>query len=178
MFCIKCGEAIPDDSKVCPLCGVDLEIHDTQTVVYASQKDFEAHKNDTPNKKKYSKIIMCIVGGIAILVVIVMAILGIQKENLKKELQNEWLDTDGTILKILEFSEDEVEYRLETGYSWMNTTLFTEDYKVISGNKIKVQRFGDEWETYTIEFNDDKTIMTISPAITSTDSSEKWYNLD
>ena len=55
---------------------------------------------------------------------------------------------------MLDFSEKEVEYRLETGYAWMDTSLATYDYKVISGNKIKVLRYGDDLETFSIEFND------------------------
>lgn len=72
----------------------------------------------------------------------------------------------------------EVEYRLETGYAWMDTSLATYDYKVISGNKIKVLRYGDDWETFSIEFNDEKTIMITTPALTSTDAREVWVNLD
>ncbi len=178
MFCMKCGEAIPDNSKVCPLCGADLGEHAQQAVVYASQKEIESVPENEPNKKKLSKNMVRILSGVAVLIIIVVAVLGVQKSNLKKELQKDWLDTDGTILKVLEFSDDEVEYRLETGYVWMDTTLFTEEYKVFSGNKIKVQMFGDDWETYTIEFNDEKTVMTISPAMTSTDDSENWYYLD
>lgn len=178
MFCMKCGQAIPDNSKICPLCGADLERDDQQVVVYASQKEIESTPGDNLNKKKLSKTMLLILSGIAVLVVVIVAVLGIQKNNLKKELQKDWLDTDGTILKVLEFSDDEVEYRLETGYGWMDTTLFTEKYKVVSGNKIKVQMFGEDWETYAIEFNDDKTVMTIYPAMTSTDESENWYYLD
>lgn len=178
MFCMKCGEAIPDNSKVCPLCGADLEEHDQQAVVYASQKEIESTSMKEPNEKTLSKNMVRILSGVAVLVVIIAAVLGVQKSNLKKELQKNWLDTDGTILKILEFSDNEVEYRLETGYSWMDRTLFTEKYKVVSGNKIKVQMFGDTWETYTIKFNDEKTVMTISPAMTSTDDFENWYYLD
>ena len=39
MFCLKCGEAIPDESKSCPKCGADLTetANDEQFVVYASQ---------------------------------------------------------------------------------------------------------------------------------------------
>ena len=166
------------NSKICPLCGADLERDDQQVVVYASQKEIESTPGDNLNKKKLSKTMLLILSGIVVLVVIIVAVLGIQKNNLKKELQKDWLDTDGTILKVLEFSDDEVEYRLETGYGWMDTTLFTEKYKVVSGNKIKVQMFGEDWETYAIEFNDDKTVMTIYPAMTSTDESENWYYLD
>lgn len=178
MFCMKCGQAIPDNSKICPLCGADLERDDQQAVVYASQKEIESISSDNPNKKKMSKNMVLILSGVAVLSVIIMVVFGIQKNNLKKELQKDWLDTDGTILKVLEFSDDEVEYRLETGYGWLDTTLFTEKYKVVSGNKIKVQMFGENWETYAIEFNDDKTVMTIFPAMTSTDESENWYYID
>ena len=174
MFCMKCGQAIPDNSKICPLCGADLERDDQQAAVYASQKEIESISSDNPNKKKMSKNMVLILSGVAVLSVIIMVVFGIQKNNLKKELQKDWLDTHGTILKVLEFSDDEVEYRLETGYGWLDTTVFTEKYKVVSRNKIKVQMFGENWETYAIEFNDDKTVMTISPAMTSTDESENW----
>lgn len=60
----------------------------------------------------------------------------------------------------------------------MNTTVATYDYKVISGNKIKVLRYGDDWETITIKFNDEKSVMTVSPALTSVDDSEIWVNID
>lgn len=174
MFCVKCGEAIPDNSKFCPLCGENLADLDQQTVVYASQEEI----GYVPKKINLSKNIVRILSGVFVLIVIMLAVLGVQKNNLKKELQKEWYDSDGTIIKVLEFSDKKVEYRLETGYRWMNTTLFNDDYKVVSGNKIKVQMFGDDWDTYTIKFNDKKTVMTISPAITNTNSSENWYYID
>ena len=174
MFCVKCGEAIPDNSRFCPFCGGNLEDLDQQTVVYASQKEM----GYVPQKMKLSKNTVRILSGVLVLFAIMLAVLGVQKNNLKKELQKEWHDSDGTILKVLEFSDKKVEYRLETGYLWMDTTLFNDDYKVVSGNKIKVQMFGDDWDTYTIKFNDEKTVMTISPAITNTDSSENWYCFD
>ena len=71
-----------------------------------------------------------------------------------------------------------MEYRLETGYRWMDTSLGTYEWKPISGNKIKIKRFGDKFETFTVELNDDKDVLKISPAITSTDSSETWYHID
>lgn len=141
----------------------------------ASDNKIESIPENEIEKKKRSHNMVHLFSGIAVLVIIIVVILSVQGSNLKKELQKEWLDTDGSIIKVLEFTDDEVEYRLETSYSWMDTTLFNEKYKVVSGNKIKVQMFGDEWETYTIVFNDEKTVMTISPAMTSPDDSEKWY---
>lgn len=38
MFCLKCGEAIPDGSEICPKCGAKLK-EVQQTVIYASQKE-------------------------------------------------------------------------------------------------------------------------------------------
>ncbi len=86
MFCMKCGEAIPDNSKVCPLCEADLEEHDQQAVVYASQEGIEFVPENVPKKKKLSKKMACILSGVAVLVIIVVAVLGVQKGNLKKEL--------------------------------------------------------------------------------------------
>lgn len=40
MFCLKCGEAIPDNSRICPKCGAELTTNESDTdqaVVYASQ---------------------------------------------------------------------------------------------------------------------------------------------
>lgn len=71
-----------------------------------------------------------------------------------------------------------MQYRLETGYRWMDTTLDTYDWKVVSGNKTKIKRSGNKYKTYTIKLNDDKDVLKISPAITSTDSSETWYHVD
>jgi hypothetical protein len=49
------------------------------------------------------------------------------------------------------------------------------DYKIITPNKIKVDSSG---KVYTLEFNKDKTMMTITPALTSIFDSECWYNLN
>ena len=84
MFCMRCGQAIPDNSKICPLCGADLERDDQQAVVYASQKEIESISSDNPNKKKMSKNMLLILSGVAVLSVIIMVVFGIQKNNLKK----------------------------------------------------------------------------------------------
>ena len=45
-------------------------------------------------------------------------------------------------------------------------------------NKIKVNSFGDEYETYTIKLNDNQNVLIISPAFTSVDDSETWYYIE
>lgn len=178
MFCLNCGEAIPDGSRVCPKCGANfVEEQSQETVIYASQKTEEAVPPPTTEKKPFTKKLVCILGAVALIFVIVLIVTGVQKSNLQKDLQKEWMDTDGTILRVLEFDDGKVEYRLETGYAWMDTTLFKGKYKVVSGKKVKIDSFGSGYQTYTVKFNDEKSVMTIMPAVTSADSSEKWYNL-
>ena len=167
MFCPKCGEAIQDSSTVCIKCGTDLSTGaDGQTVVYASQKEPEIIGQPNAKKKISKKVIIgsafvvCIIAVILIVSVISSAIL-------KNALVKEWYDIDGSIIKVLDIDEDKME-----------TSLGTYEWKAISGNKIKIKRFNDKFETFTIEFNDEKTMLKISPAITSVDDSETWYHID
>lgn len=178
MFCLKCGEAIADNSENCPKCGACLtEENEEQAVVYASQK-CDTAPTQSSVKKKISKKFLVSLGVIFCCAIVFLAISGIGKANLKKAIVKEWYDTDGTIIKVLEIDDDEIEYRLETGYSWMGTTLGSYDWKVISGNKIKINRFADDSTIFTIELNEDKNILKVTPAITSTDASETWYHID
>lgn len=180
MFCIKCGEAIPDGSVMCPKCGANInEDVSEQAVVYASQKSEDITSDNTTIQQKQSpkKAVGIIIACLCV-VAVFLVVSSIGKANLKKTLVKEWYALDGSIIKVLDIEDDELEYRLETGISWLDSSLGTFDWKVSSGNQIKVNRYGDEYETYTIELNDDKTVLTISPAFTSTDESETWYYID
>lgn len=172
-ICPKCSEILPSDSSFCTKCGtkVDEEIQSVEQSV-KTPSFFEK------NKKKI---------GLGVVAVVVVALIffivnAVQVSNLKKELMRDWQTIEGEdgayILCILDFSEDEIEYKLETGYAWMDMTVDTYEYKVISGNKIKVKMYGDDWETVTVEFNDEKSMMTVSPALTSVDDEEQWFNFD
>ncbi len=182
IFCPKCGEAIPENSTKCPQCGEKLVKEEEQAVIYASQANVNTEASAAEVKTRtFSKIPKWIGFAIASVVILGAVFLGVNetgKASLKKELLRDWVYTDGSILKVLDFSDDEVEYRLETGYSWMDTTLGTYDYKIVSRNKIKIKMYGDKYNTYTIEFNDDRNMITVTPAITSTDSEENWFNFD
>lgn len=179
MFCFKCGEAIPDGSTVCPKCGADIvnKSEEGQAVVYASQKEPEIPAQAKPTRK-VPKMLWIGIAAIVCVFAVVLIANSVVKANLKKALVKEWYDVDGSIIKVLDIDDDEMEYRLETSYRWMDTSLGTYDWKPVSGNKIKIKRFGDKYETFTIELNDDKNVLKISPAITSTDSSETWYHID
>lgn len=180
MFCMKCGEAIPDGSEMCPKCGANLKDEvSEQAVVYASQKSEDITSDvTTSQQKKSSKKAVGIVAACLCIVTVFLVVNGIGKANLKKALVKEWYALEDSIIKVLDIEDDEIEYRLETGYSWLDTSLGSYDWKVVSSNKIKVNRFGDKYETYTIELNDEQTVLKISPAFTSVDDSETWYYID
>ena len=170
MFCMKCGEAIPDGSEICPKCGANLQ-EAQPAIVYASQEP-------EPAPKKNNKKVALIIGICACLVAAFFIINGIGKASLKDALTTEWCDVDGSIIKVLDISDDTIEYRLETGISWLDTTLTTYTWEPISHNKIKISLLGNDMETITVEFNDDKTVLTVRPALTSVDESETWYYID
>ncbi|WP_031555494.1 zinc ribbon domain-containing protein [Lachnospira multipara] len=182
-FCSKCGEVIPDDSVTCPKCGIVIKEQEEHAVIYASQEKNSAETVITNNKKKINKktkIAIFVIIGIALLSVITFfSINEIGKASLKKQLLRDWMDIDDSLVKkVLDFSDDKVEYRLETVYSIYNSSLGTFEYKVISKDKIKIKLTDDKYITYTIKFNDDKSMMKVTPAITSTDPEEQWFNLD
>lgn len=173
IVCPKCGEKLPKDSVFCVKCGAKIE---------EVQKDLTTDSTKEGFVRKNRKSIIVCIGVVLIIALIGFIINAVQASSLKKELMRDWEDIEGDngsyILCILDFSDDEIEYKLETGYAFLNTTVATYKYKVVSGNKIKVNRFGDEWETFTVEFTDDKARMTVSPALTSIDDKEQWYNFD
>lgn len=172
MFCLKCGEAIPDGSTNCPKCGADLAEKKGED----STADIEQKKNLWTKSPKAARFG---IAGVIAVVVIVLIINGIGKATLRREIQRTWLYTDGTILKVLDITEDKIEYQVETGYWWMDTTLGRFDYKVIGANKIKVKWTNEKVKTYTIEFNEEKDRMTITPAFTDPDVEyENWYYIE
>lgn len=162
-ICPNCGEVLPGDSLFCVKCGTKIE---------------ENQQVKTRNSKKKIGIII----GIVLLFVIAgFVVHAIRTSNLKKELMRDWENVKGEngsyILCILDFSEDEIEYRVETEYFWLDTTIGTLEYKVIGGNTIKVKQY-EKWKKITVKFNDDKTMMTLTPALTNVDDKEEWFNFD
>lgn len=167
--CPNCGERLPSDSTFCVKCGTRID------------GAVEGAEQSAKTSKSFKKKIVFGVIGVVAVVLILFIVNAVQASNLKKELKRDWYKVAGEggtyILCVLDFSDDEIEYRLETGYKWMDTTVATYKYKVISKNKIKVLRYG-EWETIIVDLHEDKTMMVVSPALTSVDNVEIWMNLD
>lgn len=189
MFCLKCGELIPDDCTFCPKCGEKVSrnvcsgaetptqvlSHDDSSTVVVGIVSPNVSETQSPNKKKKSKVLIGAISAIIIIAIVIFSVQAVGKANLKKQLLRDWQRTDSELLLELDFSDDEIEYNAYTGITWMDTTISTMKYKVISPNKIKIEDYDMVIE---IEFNDDKTMMTCTPAITSTDTDECWFNLD
>ncbi len=70
-----------------------------------------------------------------------------------------------------------IEYRFETGYEWLNMTADVFDWKPAFGNKVKI-RLGDTQRIYRVQFNKDKDVMTLYPALTETSAFEIWYHIE
>lgn len=163
MYCSKCGNKIDKGSTFCGKCG-------------------KATNNETNSNSKSSKlsilkrkqiIIPCII--VIIIALVYGIVFNIGKSNLSNELIRDWSRVEtgdnGTLYKVeLDFSKDKIDYNFISSYAFLNSTLTTFEYKVVSPSKIKIKD-----KTYKIEFNEDKTMMTITPALTSTDDSEDWY---
>lgn len=162
MYCNKCGNKIEKDSTFCGKCGK------------AINKDKSNNKINISFIKNKLFVIPCIL--IIIAIVIYIVIFNIGKSSLSNNLLRDWTRVEtgdnGSMYELeLDFSIDKIEYNFISGYSWLNSTIADYEYKIVSPSKIKIKD-----KTYKIEFNEDKTMMTITPALTSTDDSENWFN--
>lgn len=187
MFCLKCGELIEDKNAFCPKCGEKTCKNNTTTgkekatVIVPTVVYTENPKNVILQKSSeyIGKKLIGIVTAVLVFVVIILVILFMGKANLKKQLLRDWFTVEsdnGSYYTLeLDFSDDVIEYNFESAYSWLNTQISTVEYKIVSGNKIKILDYNQIVE---IKFNDDKTMMTCTPAITSTDLTEFWFNND
>ncbi len=163
MYCTKCGSEIKDNN-ICPNC--------------YSISDFEV--TPVPLKKRSAKKIIVILTICFLLIALLICFKHISdKKKLHNELMRDWENievgdsiTDYYYL-ILDFSKDEIEYIFDCYY--FEETIATYEYEVLSGTKFKLE---DDETIYTVEFDDDKSMMTISPALTSSDEYEYWFNFD
>lgn len=136
-----------------------------------SNKDFNG------NIKTNNKILKIIISIIALIVISVICYSEYQKQELKKLLLEDWerIETgdSGTIYTLeLDFSETTIDYNFHSIYSWLDSTLKTYNYKIINAKELEINN-----RKYELEFNDEKTIMIITPSLTDSSSSEIWFNL-
>ncbi len=134
-----------------------------------------------PKKSNKGLILAIVLPCVAVFIVIAILLSsfigkGSEKAQLQKQLLRDWSrveSNDGTYYTLrLDFDDDEIEYIFDSTY--VDRTIATYEYEVVSGDTIRVEGFG----TVKIKFNDDKTMMTFTPSITDTQSSENWFNFD
>lgn len=184
MICPKCGAYVSKNIEFCELCNAQVNVSKTVPAVS------KITKTDTLNPvktKKTFKIIFAILAAIIIISAFWFLIVQQNKERERAELisqlTKDWSRIEGkngTYIKcILDFSDDEIEYRVETSYSWLDMSMGTYNYRVIDGNTIEIDitHLNAYYHIYKITFNNDKTMMTVTPALTSTDNEENWFNL-
>ena len=110
--CPNCGEKLPGDSSFCMKCGTKIE-EDGPGI--EQEQPAQAPGFWQKNKKK----IIIAAAAVAAVVLVFVIVNAVQASNLKKELERGWCKVEGEegayILCVLDFSEDEIEYRLETG---------------------------------------------------------------
>lgn len=175
MICHNCGSDIPSYSEKCPDCGARV-IHGNQNVStpVGEQYPLQRQTFQLPIPAAVAIIVIFIVGAL----VIFPRLLGAGTNDTLTQGNGEWHDYDNGIIRVLDFDKEDktITYRLEViGYSWLDSDIATFDYKVVGPNKIKVKMKADDYRVYKLKFDDEKEYMTITPALTSTDSSESFY---
>lgn len=85
-----------------------------------------------------------------------------QIEALAEAIQGNWYIHEDTTKSVLFFDETKVEYGYDTSF-FGYFKLLDGNYEVISGNQIQSDLY-QAVLTYTVEFNEDKTEMYITPS--------------
>lgn len=196
MFCSQCGKEMDNTNAFCPNCG--HPVANANPTPAEPQQAPNAYTENAPQeatvqysyipqpvesqKKSKKGLILAIVIPCAavftIIVILFASLIGNfgGKAELHEKLLRDWSrveSNDGTYYTlILDFDEDEIEYNFDSTY--VDRTIATYDYEVISGDTIRVEGFGE----VKVKFNDDETMMTFTPSITDTEPSQNWFNFD
>lgn len=124
--------------------------------------------------KKRKTVFAVIISFIFILAATAAAVFLIGKSNTKESIIKDWSRTEISELKIttvdytLKVTEDKIIYGKKTLLS--EDTINTYSYEVTVPGKMTV-----EGREYEVHINKDKTMLTISPGLTSGKDSENWY---
>lgn len=197
MNCPRCGATFTEGKMFCENCGEKrntffapadsfslskTEVATPKTVT--PEASVSAYSPATPpapapidksNSNRTRNIIIISAVGVILFALIWLLSIQAAKDNLRRELMRDWsrVETGNGVYYTLEldFSEDEIEYNFDSYY--FDSNIATYKYEIVSGNQIRIDGGS---ELYTIEFNSDRTMMTITPALTSSDSSECWFH--
>jgi hypothetical protein len=188
-YCSTCKNEIEVVSDLCPTCGKQLFTlnqtppnHNPSSSVPIDIMNEQSNTFFATNPKPKTN------NGLVILIVLLLfgaMIYGVfyttGVNSLKSQLLRDWSrietsDTNSDVMfeLMLDFDSDQYQYIFNGGFLY--DVISTDTYRVISPNKIIVNE-GTIYESeHTIEFDSDKEMMIVTPALTSTDSTEYWFN--
>jgi len=152
-------------------------------IVYASQADTtkadDVNGNSSPKQllRRVPKPALIAATVVIVLLAGFLVFSETGKGALKSDFMGTWYASDKSIIQVLEINDSRMTYKLETGYSSLNSTLGTWQWRPTGANSFEVNQTGNSWESYTAEFSADKKAVTIKPALTSTDSYEVWVDI-
>lgn len=90
--------------------------------------------------------------------------------------QTFYAEEDG-IYKVLDFDAHTLTYRLEAPGGSLPIVVGTYPYEVTAAGQIRLCRFGSEFETISLSFHRQGTVLTISPALTGTEKRETFFTV-
>lgn len=170
MICPNCNANIADNSTFCTECGVQVQ---PTTPTDAPETPTEENQTAEDNRRKLL-LALCAVVGIILMIFIFNSI---SSPDTESALKGKWYYVDisdnyevDTRL-VLEIGRDDIELRWEAS---PKQTFFSGKYEVVSSDTIKINRFGTRYETFYVEFTDNKKDFFIYPSITGYDGAEMW----
>ena len=188
--CPECGKEISDQATSCPNCGYPISnekkeerVVDVTPVPVPEQTTYQ-RETTTQQPKKKGNMILPIAGLVALVVVVIAAVFIVNAQSTKAaeqlvdDLQGEWWTPYESIARTLDVNGDEMILSAETGFGFLDETAdsYTFSLKPKDGETIEASSYGNNYEEYTITFNEDKTEFTVTPAILLDEKeSETWF---
>ena len=182
MFCRKCGEQLPDGASICPVCNQPVMMPEAP-LQHECAVEMGQQGQAQPGPKSGKKLAVMLSAAMALCLVAVLIVFGIQtsqKAKLQEELLRGWSRVEqgnsGTYYELeLDFGKKSVDYNFHSNLAWLDTTIATFDYRVVSGSKIEILDYHKEFE---IEINKERTCIKITPSLTDSNAYEFWYHFD
>ena len=184
--CPECGKEVSDKADKCPNCGCPVEhikkdgtneeLTDNKMGFVKVEENGKAQKTLSKNKAAVFGVFLII--AVVSVLMLTKSITTKNAEELISDLQGEWWTPyETSVTRTLTISGDEMILGAETGFDFLDSTVteYTYSLKPKSKNAISASSSGDNYKKYTVEFNEDKTEFTISPALMLDEESETWY---
>lgn len=176
MYCKNCGAEIPEGESICAKCRTEESGLNTPMDSDTSPSKFIKETTEIMGYKVPKVVIIAIVV-VVILVIAAVVVTSAQKAKLNDLLERTWVSVEDSIILVLEFDGEQVEYRLESTFSFLDQTLYVYDYEVMWGNKYKVNWNG-EWKNYTVDYEKGDNSIKIIPSMISSDPYDIWIDYE